>query len=92
MATTITNKRTQFDFVSENETLKIQGNGTITTLGLVRDVNGSIQKAGAHVGHINYSEDNGNVQRNSYCPADDQVAVYALLDIVVADIKAEFAE
>lgn len=90
MVTTITNKRTLFDVVSESGTLKLQGTGTITTDSKVKDFNASITDDNNHVGHINYSEIDMNLQRNIYCPIATHEAVNTLLDAAVADIKTEF--
>ena len=92
MATTITNKRTLFDVVSESGTLKLQGTGTMTTDSKVKDFNASITNDNNHVGHTNYSEDGENLQRNIYCPIAIHEEVSTLLDAAVADIKTEFTE
>ena len=52
MATTITNKRTLFDVVSESGTLKLQGTATITEA-KAKDFNASIIDDNNHVGHTN---------------------------------------
>ena len=90
MATTITNKRTLFDVVSESGTLKLQGTATMTTDSWVKDFNASITNDNNHVGHANYSEDGENLQRNIYCPIAIHEEVSTLLDSAVADIKTEF--
>lgn len=92
MATTITNKRTLFDVVSESGTLKLQGTATITPEAKVKDFNASITDGNNHVGHTNYSEDGVNLQRNIYCPIAIHEEVSTLLDSAVADIKTEFTE
>lgn len=92
MATTITNKRTLFDVVSESGTLKLQGTATITPEAKVKDFNASITDGNNHVGHTNYSEEGENLQRNIYCPISTHEDVSALLDTAVADIKTEFTE
>lgn len=92
MTITISNKRGIFDVLSEEGTLKLQGSASINDIDELRDFNASIMDADLFIGHVHYSEQDGKITKNIYCPIEKEALVTALLSGTIVDMKTNLAE
>ncbi|HHX37778.1 MAG TPA: hypothetical protein GX717_07350 [Clostridiaceae bacterium] len=75
------------DITAEDAGLALQGSATINDSGEVRDFNASVHEGNNHIGHINYSEDNGKISKFIHCSTEKETSIQALLNDAVTLIK-----